>query len=316
VNDKIVAIVGATGAQGGGLARAILADPASAFSVRAVTRRPESGPARALAVLGAEIVAADLDRAETLTRVFEGVDAAFCVTNFWEHHSPERELAQAAAMAQAATDAGVAHVIWSTLEDARLWVPLESDQMPTLMGHYKVPHFDAKGEANAEFTSRNMPVTFLLTSYYWDNFIHFPGMGLTRGPDGMLTLRLPMGDKKLPGIAAEDIGRCAYGILQAGGRYVGKTVGIAGEHLTGDELALALSRTLGERVRYTDVPPEIYRTFNFPGAQDLSNMFQFKRDFQDAFCNARSVELSRQLNPSLQTFDEWLENHKAQISIG
>jgi uncharacterized protein YbjT (DUF2867 family) len=315
VKDKIVVIVGATGAQGGGLARAVLADPASGFSVRAVTRRPESGPACALAARGADIVAADLDRVETLKRAFEGVDAAFCVTNFWEHHSPERELAHAAAMAQAAKDAGVAHVIWSTLEDARLWVPLESGQMPTLMGHYKVPHFDAKGEANAEFTSRNVPVTFLLTSYYWDNFINFPGMGLTRGSDGILTLRLPMGDKKLPGIAAEDIGRCAYGILQKGSRYVGKTVGIAGEHLTGAQLASALSRAIGQPVRYTDVSPEIYRTFAFPGAQDLSNMFQFKRDFEDAFCEARSVELSRQLNPSLQTFDQWLATHKTQISI-
>jgi uncharacterized protein YbjT (DUF2867 family) len=124
-----------------------------------------------------------------------------------------------------------------------------------------------------------------------------------------------MGDKKLPGIAAEDIGRCAYGIFRAGHRYVGQTVGIAGEHLTGAELASALSRAIGQRVRYTDVPPEVYRTFDFPGAQDLSNMFQFKRDFQDTFCNARSVEMSRQLNPSLQTFDQWLANHKAHISI-
>jgi uncharacterized protein YbjT (DUF2867 family) len=316
VKDKIVVIVGATGAQGGGLARAILADPAGGFAVRAVTRRPQSGPARALAALGAGIVAADLDRPETLTRTFEGADAAFCVTNFWEHHSPERELTQAAAMAQAANDAGVAHVIWSTLEDARLWVPLESHQMPTLMGHYKVPHFDAKGEANAEFTSRNVPVTFLLTSYYWDNFIQFPGMGLTRGADGVLILRLPMGDKKLPGIAAEDIGRCAYGILRAGLHYVGKTVGIAGEHLTGAELASSLSAALGQRVVYSDVAPEIYRTFDFPGAQDLSNMFQFKRDFQDVFCRTRSVELSRQLNPSLQTFDQWLATHKDRVSTG
>jgi uncharacterized protein YbjT (DUF2867 family) len=314
-DHNIVAIVGATGAQGGGLARAILSDPASVFSVRALTRHPDAGPARALAARGAHIVAADLDRAETLKRAFAGVDAAFCVTNFWEHHSPERELAQAAAMAQAAKDAGVAHVIWSTLEDARLWVPLESGQMPTLMGHYKVPHFDAKGEANSEFTNRDVPVTFLLTSYYWDNFINFPGMGLRRGPDGIPTLRLPMGDKKLPGIAAEDIGRCAYGIFRAGHRYVGQTVGIAGEHLTGAELASALSRAIGQTVRYTDVSPEIYRTFDFPGAQDLSNMFQFKRDFQDAFCNARNVELARQLNPSLQTFDQWLANHKAHISI-
>jgi len=312
---KIVAIVGATGAQGGGLARAILADPESGFAVRALTRRPESGAACALAALGAEIVAADLDRAETLRPAFDGAHAAFCVTNFWEHHSPERELAQAASMAQAAKDAGVAHVIWSTLEDARLSVPLESGQMPTLMGHYKVPHFDAKGEANAEFSNRHLPVTFLLTSYYWDNFINFPGMGLTRGADGILTLRLPMGDKKLPGIAAEDIGRCAYGILRAGRRYVGQTVGIAGEHLTGVELASGLSRALGQQVRYTDVPPEVYRTFDFPGAPDLSNMFQFKRDFQDLFCEARSVELSRQLNPRLQTFDRWAAENKSRISL-
>jgi uncharacterized protein YbjT (DUF2867 family) len=315
-DHKIVAIVGATGAQGGGLARAVLADPAGGFSVRALTRHPGAAPARALAARGADIVAADLDRAETLNRAFEGADAAFCVTNFWEHHSPERELAQAAAMAQAVKDAGVSHVIWSTLEDARLSVPLDSDRMPTLMGHYKVPHFDAKGEANAEFTKRNVPVTFLLTSYYWDNFIGFPGMGLMRAPDGQLTLRLPMGDRKLPGIAAEDIGRCAYGILRAGQRYVGKRVGVAGEHLTGEELAAGLSRALGQAVRYTDVPPEVYRTFDFPGAKDLGNMFQFKRDFQDLFCSARSIELSRQLNPRLQTFDEWLANNKAQIPTG
>ena len=312
---KTVAVVGATGAQGGGLARAILDDSSGAFSVRALTRSVTSEPARALEERGADVVFADLDRVETLKRAFQGADAAFCVTNFWEHHSPERELAQAAALAQATMCAGIPHVIWSTLEDARLWVPLDSDQMPTLMNRYKVPHFDAKGEANAEFISRHVPATFLLTSFYWDNFINFPGMGLRRGPDGVPTLSLPMGDKKLPGIAAEDIGRCAYGILQAGDRSVGKTVGIAGEHLTGVELASGLSRALGQRVRYTDVSPEIYRTFDFPGAQDLSNMFQFKRDFQDAFCSARSVELSRQLNPSLQTFDQWLANHKTQISI-
>jgi uncharacterized protein YbjT (DUF2867 family) len=312
---KIVAVVGATGAQGGGFARAVLDDPSGMFSVRALTRKIASSPAQALARRGADVVLADLDEVETLKRAFEGVDAAFCVTNFWEHHSPERELAQAAAMAQAAKDAGVAHVIWSTLEDARLSVPLESSQMPTLMGHYKVPHFDAKGEANSEFIGRGLPTTFLLTSFYWDNFIGFPGMGPRRAGGGELTLSLPMGDKKLPGIAAEDIGRCAYGILKGGQRYVGQMVGIAGEHLTGMQLASALSRALGQTVQYEDVSPEVYRTFDFPGAQDLANMFQFKRDFQDVFCGARSVELSRQLNPLLQTFDRWLADNKIRISL-
>jgi uncharacterized protein YbjT (DUF2867 family) len=307
--------LGATGAHGGAFARAVLDVPSVAFSVRALTRKTASSPAQALARRGADVVLANLDEVETLKRAFEGAHAAFCVTNFWEHGSPDRELTQAAAMAQAAACTGIKHVIWSTLEDTRRQVPLDSNQMPTLMGRYKVPHFDAKGEANSEFTSRGLPTTFLLTSFYWDNFIGFPGMGPRRGGGGVLTLSLPMGDKKLPGIAAEDIGRCAYGILKGGHVYVGQMVGISGEHLTGKQLASGLSRALGQTVQYEDVSPEVYRTFDFRGAQDLANMFQFKRDFQDVFCGARSVELSRQLNPSLQTFDEWLANHKAQISV-
>ena len=108
-----------------------------------------------------------------------------------------------------------------------------------------------------------------------------------------------MGDKKLPGIAAEDIGRCAYGIFKAGADYIGRTVAIAGEHLTGAEMAAALTRALGREVRYNSVTPEAYRAFGFPGADDLGNMFQFKRDFQEAFCGPRDPSVARSLNPSL-----------------
>jgi uncharacterized protein YbjT (DUF2867 family) len=314
-DHKIVAVVGATGAQGGGLARAILADRAGAFAVRAITRRPGSAPARALAARGAEIVTADLDRPETLKRAFDGAHAVFCVTNFWEHGSPEREFAQASAMAHAVACAGNEHVIWSTLEDTRRWVPLTSNQMPTLLGQYKVPHFDAKGAANAEFTRRRVPATFLLTSFYWDNFINFPGTGPRRESDGVIALTMPMGDKRLPTIAVEDIGRCAYGILRAGSTYIGRTIGIAGEHLTGSELASSLSNALGEPVRYADVTPEAFRCLDFSGADDLGSMFQFKRDFDEVFRAARSVELSRQLNPALQTFEGWLRDNASRIRI-
>ena len=312
---KIVAIVGATGGQGGGLARAILADPPGAFSVRAVTRRPESAAARELAALGAEIVAADLDRPETLKRAFDGAHAVFCVTNFWEHGSPERELTQAAAMANAVACAGNEHVIWSTLEDTRAWVPLTSDRMPTLLGRYKVPHFDAKGEANAEFSRRNVPATLLLTSFYWDNFINFPGMAPHRGPDGAITLTMPIGDKRLPSIALDDIGRCVYGILRGGPEYIGRMIGIAGEHLTGVELAAGLSQAIGERVTFVDVTPEAYRLQDFRGAHELGSMFQFKRDFEEVFRFARSVEVARELNPSLQTFEQWLRTNGSRIRV-
>ena len=311
---KIIAVVGATGAQGGGLVRAILNDTNGGFTVRAITRDVQSDKAKGLAALGAEVVAADLDSPESLNKAFAGTYGAFCLTNFWEHFSPERELAQAKAQAQAAKQAGLQHVIWSTLEDTRKWVPLSDNRMPTLMGEYKVPHFDAKGEADGEFTKLGVPATFLLTSFYWDNLIHF-GMGPKKGPDGTLAFTLPMGDKKLPGIAAEDIGKCALGIFKKGREYIGKTVGIAGEHLTGMQMAAALAKALGQSVRYNAVTPEVYRSFGFPGADDLGNMFQFNRDFESVFCGARSLEQSRALNPSVQTFEQWLAQNKTRIPL-
>ena len=311
---NIIAVVGATGAQGGGLVRAILNDKHGGFAVRAITRDVQSDKAKGLAALGAEVVAADLDNPETLKKAFAGAYGVFCLTNFWEHFSPEKELAQAKSQAQAAKGAGVQHVIWSTLEDTRKWVPLSDPRMPTLMEKYKVPHFDSKGEADAEFTNLGVPTTFLLTSFYWDNLIYF-GMGPKKGPDGTLAFTLPMDDKKLPGIAAEDIGKCALGIFKGGREYIGKTVGIAGEHLTGVQMAAALAKALGQFVRYNAVTPEIYRSVGFPGADDLGNMFQFKRDFESVFCGARNLDQSRALNPALQTFDQWLAQNKNRIPL-
>ena len=311
---KILAVIGATGAQGGGLVRAILDDPSGGFAVRAVTRDAGSDKARALARAGAEVVAADVADVGSLERAFQGAHGAFCVTFFWEHFSPEQEAAHARNLAQAAQRAGVRHVIWSTLEDTREWVPLEDDRMPTLMGKYKVPHFDAKGESNRVFTELGLPTTFLLTSFYWDNLIFF-GMGPKKGPDGKLAFTLPMGDAKLPGIAAEDIGRCAYGIFKKGSEYIGKTVGLAAEHLSGAEMAAALSRALGVEVHHHAVTPEQFRGLGFPGAEDLGNMFQFKRDFEEAFRARRKPEVARSLNPSLQTFEAWLARNKTRIPL-
>lgn len=313
-DQKLIAVVGATGAQGGGLVRAIVGDPSCGFGVRALTRDVNSDKAKGLAKLGAQVVAANLDDPASLSRAFSGCHGAFCLTNFWEHFSPEKELAQAGAMAQAAKQAGVRHVVWSTLEDTRRWIPLTDQRMPTLMEKYKVPHFDAKGEADAEFAKLGLPTTFLLTSFYWDNMIFF-GMGPKKGPDGQLAFALPMGNKKLPGIAAEDIGKCALGIFKKGGEYIGKTVGIAGEHLTGQEMAAALTKVFGRPVRYHSVSFETYRTLGFPGADDLGNMFQFKHDFNDVFCGHRNVAVARSLNPALQTFEQWLAQNKNRIPL-
>ncbi len=312
MDRKIIAVVGATGAQGGGLVRAILADSNGGFAVRALTRDVNSAKAKELAGLGAEVVAANVDDADSLARAFAGAYGAYCVTFFWDHFSPDKEMAQVQAMAGAAKAAGLKHVIWSTLEDTRLLVPLEDNRMPTLQGKYKVPHFDAKGASDHFFTDAGVPTTFLLTCFYWDNLIHF-GMGPKKGADGKLGFVLPMADQKLPGMGAEDIGRCAYGIFKAGNQYLGRTVGIAGEHLTGTQMAEALSDAFGQEVAYNYVPPEVYRTFGFPGADDLANMFQYYRDFATEFCAARDLGVSRSLNSKLQTFAQWLEANKERI---
>lgn len=310
---KIIAVMGATGAQGGGLVRAILDDKSNGFTVRAITRNPDSDKAKELEKLGAEVFSADIDVEKTLNEAFKDAYGAYCVTFYWSHFSPEKELAEAAAMARAAKHTGVQHVIWSTLEDTRKWVPLNDDRMPTLMGKYKVPHFDAKGEANRFFAELDLPVTYMLTSFYWDNFIHF-GMGPKRDADGKLAITMPMGDKKLPGIAAEDIGKCAYGIFK-NPDFIRKTVGIAGEHLTGSQMAESMTEALGQEVRYNSISPEAYRRLGFPGAEDLGNMFQFKRDFEEMYCGARNLSFTRSINPSLLTFDAWLSKYRNQIPI-
>jgi uncharacterized protein YbjT (DUF2867 family) len=310
--QKVIAVIGATGAQGGGLARAILAAPESEFALRALTRNPNSPKAQELAAQGAEVVAFDVDNPESVREAFDGAYGAFCVTFFWDHFSPELELKHAANMANAAAAAGLHHVIWSTLEDTRRWVSLDDDRMPTLMGKYKVPHFDAKGEADNLFGASGVPVTFLLTSFYWDNFVNL-GMGPTKQADGSRSITLPMGDKKLPGIAAEDIGKCAFGIFRDPGTWAGKHVGIAGEHVSGAEMAAILGEVIGEPVSYNAVPPEVYRGFGFPGAEDLGNMFQFKHDFNEIFRAARNVETSRALNPDLKSFSQWASENRENL---
>lgn len=312
--NKIIAVLGATGAQGGGLVRAILNDPSGEFNVRAITRDADSDKARQLANMGAEVVVADADDRESLERAFDGAYGAFCVTFFWEHFSPEKEFAQARNMAEAAKASGVEHIIWSTLEDTRKWIPLSDDRMPTLMDKYKVPHLDTKGEADEIFKGLGLPVTLLGTSFYWENFIYF-GMEPQKGPDGRLAITFPMGDTRLSGIASDDIGKCALGIFKKRDEYIGQWIGIAGEHLTGDQMATSLSRALNREIVYNSVEPHVFRSFDFPGAEDIGNMFQFFRDFEDYFCGARNLDVSRSLNPDLKTFDAWLEEKKDLIPI-
>lgn len=310
---KIITVFGATGAQGGGLVRAIAADSGSEFTARAVTRDPNSDKAKELAALGAEVVYGDLSDAASVHKALEGAYGAFFITFFWAHFSAAQEKAEAALFAKAAKEAGIKHAVWSTLEDTRELVPLEDKRMPTLQEIYKVPHFDAKGESNKQFTGAGVPTTFLHASFYWDNFIFF-GAGPKRGADGKLALTLPIGDAKMAGIASDDIGKCAYGIFKDPS-YIGKYVGVAGEHLTGEQMAVALGKAIGEPVSYNKVSADVYRSFGFPGADELGNMFQIYDEFEEQMNKLRDVTISKQLNPGLQNFEQWLAAHAKSIPL-
>ncbi|HEY3561172.1 MAG TPA: NmrA/HSCARG family protein [Kribbella sp.] len=317
--SKLIAVVGATGAQGGALVRAILTDPSGEFAVRALTRNPDSAGAKELAAAGAEVVAADLDDEASVRAAFDGAYGAFVVTNYWAPLSAdeeatrtraEMELAQAENAARAARDAGVRHLVWSTLEDTRPFFA-GRDDVPSLDdGRYTVPHFDAKGEADELFTKYAVPTTFLRTTFYFDAFV--TTMPPARNADGKLTISFPMGGQRLSGVASDDIGRTALAILKRP-ELIGETVSIAGDHLTGEQYAAALADVLGEEVVYHAPTVEEYRAYPFPMAVEMANMFQFYAENHDEFTSARDLAKVRELNPDLQSFENWLDLHKADL---
>jgi len=311
-DKKIIAVTGATGSQGGGLVRAILADPNGGFAARAITRDTNKDKAKALAAAGAEVVSADLDDVDSLKKAFAGAHAVFAVTNFWEHFSGDKEIQQAKNIAEAAKAAGVKHVVWSTLEDTRKLMSPDDTRMPILQGRFRVPHFDAKSEADAAFAG--LPTTYLLVSFYWDNLYMF-GLAPKKDDTGVHSWAFPMGTAKLAGIDKDDIGRAAYGIFKGGSQYIGKRIGIAGEHVSFDEMSQKLSKGLGVGpVKYTALDANLFRSFGFPGADEYGNMFQVYRDFEKEVNEIRSVEQTRALvGGSPNTFDQWLAKNKAAV---
>jgi uncharacterized protein YbjT (DUF2867 family) len=321
-DKKIIAVVGATGAQGGGLVRAIMADPDGPFTARALTRNVGSDRARALASRGAEVIEADLDDETSLRKAFDGAYGAFVVTNFWAQRTPEQEQArtraqmeldQAATAARAAKDTELRQVVWSTLEDTRPHFARLGSDVPNALGNYKVPHFDAKAEANASFTELGVPTTFLQTTMYYEALLQ--GFGPHRDDNGELVLTLPMADKRWALITGEDIGKTALGVFRRDEEFIGKTVSIAGTIATGEELAAKLTAALGEKVVYRPLTTDAMRASGQPGALETANMFQFYSDASEYFTGVRNLELVRELNPELQNLDSWLTQHKNEIPL-
>lgn len=292
--QPLIAVVGATGRQGGAVAAALLAAPARRHRVRALTRQPAGANARALAAAGAEVVAADLDHPPSLRRALDGAHGAFCATSTRHCRSPEHEAARGTALASAAAEARVAHVVWSSRPDTR---------------HCAVASYDAKEAANAAFVGRDVPVTLVCPALPWDDLL---AAGLRPDPRdaSAFLLRLPLGDACLPGMALEDLGPIVRALFAAGDEAIGKSFGVAGEHLTGAQLAEQLGLALGADVGH------------LPFADDADaldaqtrNLYRFHRDYARACCTLHSTSWARELHPGTLSFAAWLARHRDPLHV-
>lgn len=265
-----VAVLGATGQQGGAVVDALLK---KGMSVVAVTRNPDSEKGKALAAKDNTTVRkADLDDVDSLVAAFEGCDGAFVLANFWETMSAAKEMVQYKNAADALKKTPtIEHVVFSTLEESTL--PSTKD-FKTLEEHetgdMKVPHFDGKARAKAYF--EGLPTTFLITSCYFENFTTF--FSFTKGEDGNYTYTLPIGKVNVPWTILQDVGLLVAAVYTKP-ELIGKTVGQASFFATGDEIAEIFSKATGKTIKYNCVPWETFASFGFPGADELAQMFEF-----------------------------------------
>jgi uncharacterized protein YbjT (DUF2867 family) len=294
-DQKRILVIGATGAQGGSVARHLLRQ--GKFAVRALTRNPDSEKAKALKEAGAEVVKGDLDDVESLQTALKGMYGVFGVTNFWEHF--EKEYQQGKNLVDAVAAANVEHFVFSTLPHFK----------KISNGELDVPHFDIKGQLEEYARSLGLNATFVHVAFYFENFLSF--FPPQKQDNGTFSFGFPQGDVPLAGVAVADLGGIVAAIFENPARFKGKVVGVVGDDLPPKKYAEVMTRVLGKTVVYNYVPREVFASFDFPGADDLANMFEFNRVYIPN--RQTDLEQSRTLYPKMQTFESWLNENKEKF---
>lgn len=295
IPERPVLVTGATGAQGGAVARALLR---AGWPVRALTRRPDGEAARALRRAGAEIVVGDFSDTTRLVAAMDGTSAVFGVTNYWEHFG--LEAVHGKNLVDAARCAKVEHLVLSTLPSS----------LALSGGELSVPHFEAKADVEAYARRSSVPTTFIHVAFYFENFIHF--FPPTQVEPGVLGIGFPQGDTPLAGVSVEDVGPVVLRRFADRERFLGRVVGIVGDELRGDEYASGLSRALACPVRYRHVPRDVFAALSFEGAADLADMFDLNRRFTPS--RAADVTLTRELHPDVISFGAWARAHGTRLA--
>ena len=286
-----ILVVGATGAQGGSVARQLLR--AGSYTVRCLTRRPRSTAAEEIASLGGELVEGDLNDPLSLRAALRGCDGAFGVTNYWEHY--EREFDQGRNFVDALMACGIQHAVISTLPHAKQLTG----------GRLSVPHLDTKGRIEEYARGVNLPATYVHVAFYYENFLaHFPPR---QQRDGTYVFGFPQGNTSLAAVAAEDIGGVVAAIFAESFWYRDKVIGIVGDDMRCDDYADVMHRVLRRQFAYHYVAHDEFAALGFPGARDLADMFEFNRQYVPN----RRIDLakSRELYPEIRTFERWLRTH-------
>ncbi|NII27192.1 NmrA/HSCARG family protein [Pseudoflavitalea sp. X16] len=289
---KIILVTGATGAQGGSIANALLQN--KKFTIRILTRNVQSDSAKALQQAGAEIAAGDFDNIESLQQALKDVYGVFGVTNFWEHFGKEYQ--QGKNLIDAVKQAGIQHFVYSSLPD---YNKLSGGRLP-------VPHCDMKAALKEYTKEMQLPATFVEIAFYYENFFSF--FQLQKDEHDRFYFGFPQGDTKLSMVSVEDFGTVVASIFDHPQEYMGRTVGVVGEDLTCAEYAQIFSKVLERDVYFNYIPRDTYAAFGFSGAEELANMFEVQR----LYIPQRQLDLieSYGLNPSMQRFESWVRKNK------
>ena len=292
---KTILVIGATGAQGGSVARNLLAR--GKYAVRALTRKPDSEAAQSLREAGAEIVQGDLDDAASLRAALQGVYGVYGVTNYWEHF--DREEVQGRNLVNAVAEAKVQHFIFSTLP------PIAKETN----GALKSPHFDLKAEHEDLARSLGIPSTFIHVPFYYENFLYF--FPPRPAGDGSYQFGFPNGATPLAAMSVEDVGAIVAPMFEEPSKWIGKVVKLAGDEIPAAEYAAIMSRVTGTTIRYAHVPREVFAALGFPGAEDLADMFEYYRLHIPS--RAKDIEACRTLAPGLQSFETWATRNVGRL---
>lgn len=292
----VALVVGATGSQGGSVARALLAR--GEYAVRAVTRRPLSDEARALRDRGVEVVRGDIDDRRSMRDALAGVEVAFGVTSYWEHLEREAELGLR--LVDALADSGVRHVVLSTRPSARR----------ASNGEFSIASFDGKARMEDAAECIGLPATFIHPAFFYENFLSL--FVPQRQVDGSYVFGFPQGDAPLAGFAVADLGDVVADLFARGTALLGERIPLVGEVATPAQYAEVMSDVADEIVRYRHVPWEVFLTMGFPGAHDLANTFDFYRT-QETRARAGLVT-TKALFPGVRNFARWLAEHRHEFA--